>query len=220
MRSLIRLTLASAAVAAVACGKEKAPTAAMSEELKRDLQLATTQSPNIAVSADELAPRAQQVVALRPKKAPGPKVIRTETPTVKAAELPKEAAEIKSEIPAVQMIATSMGESDNMAPSAPPAARPAPIPMPTYPGPGSAAGNVSGGGSGGGSGGIGGILGGIFGGGVVIRGGGVGDDHCDPRTDGRRRGGRPTAGGGYVPGAVTPIGGMGGPRALPGRPRM
>ena len=215
MRSLIRLALASAAVTAVACGKDK-PTATMTDDLKRDLQLATTQPSNVTVSAAELSPRSDQAVALKLKKAPGPKVMRSQTPTVKASEAPREVAEIKSEIPQVQMTASAPSESETMAPSAPPAARPAPIPMPTYPGPGPNAGTMNGGGSGGG---IGGVLGGIFGGGVVIRGGGgVGDDHCDPRTDGRRPS-RP--GGGYIPngstGGIAPGGGI---RGVMGRPRM
>jgi len=72
---------------------------------------------------------------------------------------------------------------------------------------------MNGGGSGGG---IGGVLGGIFGGGVVIRGGPVGDDHCDPRTTRRghpigggsiynRPGGYPLPGGGMTHFPITPM---------------
>jgi hypothetical protein len=161
VRSIIRLTLATAAVSAIACGKSKAPTAAMSEELKRDLQLATAQ-PTLTVSPDELAPRSQQEMALKPKKAPGPRVIRSATPTLKASEAPREVAEIQTEIPQVQVVASAPSESESPAPSAPPAARPAPVPMPTYPGPGTNTGAGNGGESGGG---IGAVLGAIFGGG-------------------------------------------------------
>jgi hypothetical protein len=213
VRSIIRLTLASAAVTAVACGGKDKPTASMTDDLKRDLQLATSVAPNVTVNADELAPQSQKAVALKLKKAPGPKVIRSQTPTVKASVAPREVAEIKNDIPEVQMVASAPAPSETVAPMAPPAARPAPLPLPAS-GPGPNQGSMNGGGSGGG---IGGILGGIFGGGVVIRGGPVGDDHCDPRTDGRR--GRPS--GGYIPnGGMTPVGGIGGIRGVPGRPRM
>ena len=219
MRSLIRLTLASVAVTAVACGRGKTTTASMSDDLKRELQLATSQTQNLRVSPDELTPQSHQELALKPKKAPGPKVIHTEHPTVMASHTPTEVAEIPTEIPQVQAMATAPTESETSAPSAPATARPAQVAMPTYPGPGASTGTASGGEGTGSV--IGAVLGGIFG--AVIRGGAVGDDHCDPRTDGRRGGGgiygpRGPGTGVYAPRpSNTPIvGGMGGMR---GRPR-
>ncbi|HEX3867904.1 MAG TPA: hypothetical protein VHV78_14175 [Gemmatimonadaceae bacterium] len=160
----------------------------MSEDLKHDLQLAT-QAQRIQISPDEITPKAHQDLAMRPKKAPnGTKVIRSNHPTVKASELPVEAAEIKTEIPQVQVMASAPAPSESPTPDAPPLARPSPVPAQTYPGaepiPAS-------------NGGSGGILGGIFG--AVIRGGIVGgDDHCDPRPRGRILGGD---GGGMVLGS-------------------
>src|ERR1051325_1006115 len=183
----------------------------MSDDLKRDLKLATTQAPIVQIAIDELAPKAQKEVALKLKKAPGPKVIRSSRPTVKASPKPTEVAEVKTEIPQVQVMASSTSEAADPAPSAPPVARPAPIPLPTSAG--GSTGTDNGAGAGNAGSGIGAVLGGIFG--AVLRGGVVaGDDHCDPRTDGRRR-----PGGVYGrPNGGTIIGGMGGVtgRQIPG----
>lgn len=196
MRPIIRLTVASVAVAAIACGKGSAPATTMSEDLKKDLQLATTQPPMVQIAADELAPQAQKELAVRPKRNPGPKVVRTRTPTLKAAPQPVEAAEVQAEIPQIQMTAAAPSVSESPAPSAPPMARPTPVPLPSD---GGASGGPSAGGDSGGSGigaAIGSVLGGILGG--MARGGVVvGDDHCDPRTDGRRP--RGSAGPVYTP---------------------
>ncbi|HEX4684904.1 MAG TPA: hypothetical protein VH277_19450, partial [Gemmatimonadaceae bacterium] len=85
VRKLLSLTLASSAIVAIACGKDKTPTStAMSADLKRDLQLAQA-TQNMRINPDEISPQSQQQLALRPKQAPnGPKVIRTEHPRVKA----------------------------------------------------------------------------------------------------------------------------------------
>jgi len=198
--------MASVAVAAVACAKTKSSTTAMSDDLKRDLRLATTQPPVIQVNADELGPQSHKEVALKLKKAPGPKVMRSSHPTVKASQTPREVAEVKADMPAVQVTASAPAESQNPSPDAPPSARPAPIPVPSTSG--SAPGSGSGSGASQGTG-IGSVLGGILGG--ILGGVVVGDDHCDPRTDGRRRG----RGGVYGPrggGGVIIIPGGGYPR--------
>ncbi len=197
MRKLITLTLASTAVVAIACGKgnTRAPTA-MSEDLKRDLQLAS-HTQDIQLSPDEVTPKAHQELALKPKKAPnGPKVIRSEHPTVRASAKPVEVAEIKSDVPQVQVMASSPAPSETPAPDAPPMARPAPIPAQSYP----SAGQIPAANTG-----SGGILGGIFG--AVLRGGIGDDDHCDPRRAPPR--GRPVGGDIYR-------GGMGGTPGIAG----
>lgn len=212
MRKTFTLTLASTAVVAIACGKGKSPaTTAMSADLKHDLQLAaTTQS--ISINPDEVSPASKQELAVRPKAAPsGPKVIRSEHPTVKASAMPVEAAqaEVKTEMPQVQVAASSPAPAATPSSDAPPLARPAPVPTDNYPstgtmptsgnGPNRGGGNTGNGGIGGG---IGGIFGGIFGG---------DDDHCDPRP--RPHGGRPIGGdGGYGR-----PGGMPGTRPMGGR---
>jgi hypothetical protein len=205
------LTLASTAVLAIACGKSKpTDTSAMSADLKRDLQLASA-SQNLRINPDEIAPKSKQELALKPKAAPsGPKVVRTNHPKVKASPTPKpqEVAEVKTDIPQVQVMASAPAPSETPAPDLPPLARPAPVPAQSYPTTASIPTTNSG---------SGGILGGIFG--AVIRGGIVGgdDDHCDPRTMPRR--GRPIGGDVYGrPGGMGGMGGMGMPHGI-ARPR-
>lgn len=212
MRKLITLTLASTAIVAMACGKDKPRSSAtMTDDLKRDLQLAT-QTPNIQISPDEVSPQAKQELAVRPKKAPnGPKVIRSERPTVKASSKPVEAAEVKENVPQVQVMASTPAPSENPTPDAPPMARPSPVPAQTYPSTGSIPGN--GGGSG-----VGSVIGGIIG--AVLGGGMIGDDdHCDPRTTRR---GHPIGGGSIYQrpnGYPMPRGGSGFPITPINRPR-
>jgi hypothetical protein len=208
VRKLMTFALASVAVVAVACGKgnTRAPTA-MNDDLKRDLQLAS-HTQNIQISPDEVTPQARQELALKPKKAPsGPKVIRTQHPTVRASAAPVEAAETETEIPQVQVMASAPAPSETPAPDAPPMARPAPIPAQSYPSTDRIP-VANGGGT------MGGILGGIFG--AVIR--GVGDDdHCDPRRGPQR--GRPVGGDIYGGGMVGPGGIAGGRLPTPMMPR-
>jgi hypothetical protein len=204
VRKVIQWTLVPIAIVAVACGKGNSrASTAMTEDLKRDLQLAS-HTRDIQISPDEIAPKSHQELALKPKKAPdGPKVIRTEHPTVKASAIPVEAAEIKTDVPQVQVMASAPAPSETPSDDAPPLARPAAVPTQGYPGatPIPAGNNGS-------------VLGGIFG--AVIRGGAVGDDdHCDPRG-GPRRGGRPIGGDVYMPrsGGIIGIGGMGAGRRM------
>ena len=199
MRPIIRLTLASLAVAAVACGRDSAPTTTMSDDLKNDLKLANSQPSVMQIAADELAPKASNELSVRPKKNPGPKVTRSKKPTVKASAQPVEVAEVDTKMPDVQMVASGPSDSPT-ANSAPPMARPSPAPLPATGSAGRATGGENGAGSGIGT--IGVVLGGILGG--MARGGGVGgDDHCIPQGGGRiPRGAGPI----YMP---NPMGGYG-----------
>jgi hypothetical protein len=164
VRKVIQWTLVPVALVAVACGKgsSRAPTA-MTDELKRDLQLAS-HTRDIQISPDEVAPKAKQELSLKTKKAPqGPKVIRTEHPTVMASATPSQAAEIKTDVPQVQVMASAPAPSETPSDDAPPLARPSASPVPTQSYPGAAPIPASNNGS---------VLGGIFG--AVIRGGAVG----------------------------------------------
>jgi len=211
VRKVILWTLVPAAIVAAACSKDSSRTSktAMTDDLKRDLQLASA-TQNIQISPDEVTPKSHQELAIKPKKAPnGPKVIRSEHPTVKASATPAQAAEIRTNIPQVQVMASAPAPSETPSPDAPPMARPSP--MPTINSPGAQPIPANGGGS---------VIGAIFG--AVIRGGIVGDgDDCDPR--GMPHGGHPIGGdiygrnpmGGIV-GGMGAIGGMGGMRR--GRP--
>ena len=105
---------------------------------------------------------------------------------MKASATPVQVAEIKTDIPQVQVMASAPAPSETPSDDAPPLARPAAMPGQSYPAatPIPASNNGS-------------VLGGIFG--AIIRGGAVGDDdHCDPRG-GRRGGGRPIGGDVYMP---------------------
>ena len=206
MRRIIQWTLVPAVILAVACkGETRSPTA-MDNDLKRDLALASA-TRDITISPDEVAPKAHQDLALKPKRAPqGPKVIRTQRPTVKASAVPVEVAETPTEVPQIQVMASAPAPSETPTADAPPLARPSPVPAPSYPGTAAIPATS-------GSGGMGGILGGIFG--AVIRGGAVGDDdHCDPRGGQARRpqGGRPIGGDVFVMPGAAGMGGMGGMR--------
>jgi len=206
VRRIIQWTLLPVAVAALACKGDSRSPVAMSDDLKRDLQLASA-TQDLKISPDEIAPKSKQELALKPKAAPnGPKVIRSRHPTVKASVTPVEAAEVETQVPQVQVMASAPAPSETPTADAPPLARPSAMPAPSYPGASPIPAN----------GGSGGILGGIFG--AVIRGGIGDDDHCEPR--GRRpNGGRPIGGDIYGrPGGIGGIGGMGGP-VMRGRPR-
>ena len=213
MRKFIQWTFVPVAVVALAaCGKgdAHAPTA-MNADLQRDLKLASaTQS--LQINPDEVAPKSHQDLAVRPKQAPqGPKVIRSEHPTVKASAKPAEVAEIKTQVPQIEVMASAPAPSETPSTDAPPLARPSPVPAQTYPSTERIPDNGAGTGSG--------VLGGIIG--AVIRGGMIGDDdHCDPRGP-HRGGGRPIGGdvsgvGGGIIGGI--MGGMAGGRIPRRRP--
>jgi len=199
VRKVIQWTLVPAALIVAACSKGKAPTStAMTEDLKRDLKLASA-TQNIQISPDEISPKSKQELALRPKKAPeGPKVIRPEHSTVKSTAPTTTVAEIPTDVPQVQVMASAAAPSETPSDDTPPLARPSATPATGYPG----ASPIPSRGSGG-------ILGGIFG--AVIRGGVVDDDHCDPRGGPRRGGGR-SIGGDNLPIFGGGIGSMGGTR--------
>lgn len=211
MRKLMTLTLASTAVVAIACGKDKAQRTAMSADLQRDLKLASA-TQDIRINPDEVTPQSKQDLALKPKKAPnGPKVIRTPHPTVNASAVEQQVAEIPTEVPQVQVAAAAPAPADSPS-DAPPLARPSA--MPTVNTPGGAGAGSERGSAGGGS--AGGVLGGIFG--AVLRGGIVGDDdHCDPRSAPRIPRGTVTDVSHPVGGGV--FSGMGNARGIPGRGR-
>src|SRR3569833_2327000 len=104
VRKLLTAPPAPPGPAAAACSK-KVPVAAMSDDLKNDLKLAST-TQDIRINPDEITPAAKPEVALKVKKAPsGPKVVRTQRPTVMASAKPVEEAEIPSEVPDVQTTA-------------------------------------------------------------------------------------------------------------------
>ncbi|MDB4877603.1 MAG: hypothetical protein JWM41_4049 [Gemmatimonadetes bacterium] len=207
MRRIIQWTLVpAAAIAVAACSKggSRTPTA-MNDDLKRDLKLAS-QTQSMQINPDEVSPKSQQQLALKPKKAPeGPKVIRSEHPTVKASARAVQVAEIKTDIPQVQVLASAPAPSETPTSDAPPLARPSAVPTQGYPGAQPIPGNGGGGGG----------IGAIFG--SILRGGVVDDDHCDPRGGGGRRGGgHANPGDIYHPNGTGGMMGAGGILGMPG----
>jgi outer membrane biosynthesis protein TonB len=192
--TLIRLALPVALLAA--CGRDARRSATgTDDDLQRDLKLASTSRMDLAephatlpatVSDFETPPAASPAPATRIVRKPGPKAVRAKHPTVAAAPESR---------PAESTEAPTVAEAPTAAPQPTTREEPSPstdgVPMPrptsapaTDPGAGNGRGTGTGASDGQGSGGWGGVIGGIIG--AVIRGGGVGDDHCDPRTDGRR----------------------------------
>lgn len=222
MRKTIPLSVLSAAVIAAGCSKG-APSGAMNDDLRRDLKLATSAdlgmsaTSSLHISPDELGPQSKPVTSVKRTPKPGPKVIRSSHPTVKASRKPVEVAEVPESAPPVEETApASEVTTTEEIPSAPPMARPAPVDAPE---PASAAGSSTGGGSG-----VGSVLGGIAGiliRGAILSGGGADGDHCEPRS--RPRGGVYGGRGGVYggnPGGVYPRpgGSLSYPRARPRGP--
>jgi hypothetical protein len=181
------------AVVVAACGRNSAPAnRAMSDDLKRDLQLATTSGLDLASqqrAASFPLTEIPQASAPSPtptlRKGAGPKAVRSKHPTLKASPEPTVVA--NAEEPQTEVMQKDPSPTTEPTPDPTAPAVPRPSPMPTNPDGGEGAHGHGGGGSRPGAN-DGGVLGTIFG--VILR-GGIGDgDHCDPRSDGRGRGRR------------------------------
>jgi hypothetical protein len=185
VRTLSRVsTLTAALTLAVACGRDsQRPTSAVKDDLKRDLQLASSPGLNLAnqqrtanYALTETPELRSPTPARTIRKKPGPKAIRSDKPTVKGTPEETVAAEAPStQTETVEMAPAPLPTTETvMAPSAPAVPRPTAIPVS---GPMGATGSGIGRGTDGPGDGV----------GVIIRGGGIGDDdHCEPM--GRRRG--------------------------------
>jgi hypothetical protein len=184
MRKTYLLLAGAGAVLLAACSGDK--KAAMNDDLKKDLELASSNDGiTLANSSDNAG---TQVVSAIERTTPP---VRQQTPSTRVRRhrvAPKAPPQVvRTEAPAT--VAESEPQSVAPEPVAndptPVSPRPQPVAV-TYPS-GSTTGGDDGRASGGS--GVGAVLGTILG--AVIRGGVVGDgDQCDPRTDGRRaRGG-------------------------------
>lgn len=179
----------SLALLVSACSKRPEPTAALPDELKKDLAVASA-------SVSQLATAPQSYQRMRfvsdierthaSVPAARPKVSRHHEHTAPSAHaLGNPVVSFASRT--LQAVATPAAESPAPEPTLVVAARPAPEPMVAQPGGPSDA--VVEEGHGGGLGALGGVIAG-----AVIRGGRSSTDKCDPRTDGRLNGsirGRP-----------------------------
>lgn len=175
MRTTTRFVLIGTAglIAAACSGRD----GAMSDDLKKDLDLASS-TDGIALATP--AAKGSQVVSaierttpLAPKRvAQSARVARHKPAPTPPAPVETQKADVSEEV-APEPVAVAPAPTD---PAPTTSQRPHPIDMPT--GAGTQVGR--GGGSD-----VGRVLGGILS--VVLRGGGVDGDECDPRTDGRRR---------------------------------
>jgi outer membrane biosynthesis protein TonB len=210
------LLLAGAAVLAACSGDKKV---SMNDDLKKDLELASSSD---GITLANSSPNAgQQVVSAIERTTPP---VKQQTPTNRVRRhkpAPKSPPQVvRAQAPAT--VAQNEEQSVARAPVDPTPVSPRPQPVAvSYPSGASSGGDdgrVSSGGSSAGA-----VLGTILG--AVIRGGVVGDvDNCDPRIDGRHR--RYPAGvilGPRIPGRVIPrnggitIGGVTIPRIAPPR---
>jgi hypothetical protein len=188
MRAIGTLSILPLALVALACGdrKTRPDGVALSEDLRRDLELAKSGGLELASSAQTFQ-RAQVVSAielpppapprpskttkkpLRPRPAPAPKP--AVSPDLRAVPEPvaePQVAEVTPEAQAPEQVPTIEAEP---AAEPLPARRPRPIPV-SFPGDGDVAMEGEEEGQGGGV--------------VVIRGGGVGEDKCELHPRGRR----------------------------------
>ena len=174
MRKLVSLAGIAGLLAVAACNSKNA---VMSDELKKDLEVASTT--NAINLASQQAPGSQVVSAIERTTPPAPKRIASSQRVAKHKAAPKGIAAPV----AVQKADVSTEVESQPVEVAPapvePATLPSPRPQPVASTTGSGRDEGRGGGSN-----IGAVLGGIFG--AVIRGGGVDGDNCDPRTEGGR----------------------------------
>jgi hypothetical protein len=186
MHAIGRMAALPLAAFALACGGESTKTASKSMDASMQKDLALASSPNLELASSARSQRQQMVVsdiertrgaapvrAATKSKAPNKAAAPARTPTVVAVHTPK------PEVPQAPTVVAQADPAPVPADPEPPVSispRPEP-PVIVSPSPGIEIGRRQGGG-----------LGGIIG--VVIRGGGVDGDHCDPRgTVGARRGG-------------------------------
>jgi len=196
MRTTLKFSIAAlaATVAVSACGDARATEAAQ-DDLKRDLELASSTAMTLAtpkvdaslLSSMETKPLGTPEAAKVVKKGAGSRALHSQTPTVRATtDVDVAAVNELDEIVETESIAPVPEPSNEPVAIAP---RPQPIVVQTG---GSGDYGTSGNG------------GGVFGGGsgVIIRGGGVDGDDCDLHRGGRR--GMPTRGPIYIPTATAP----------------
>ncbi|HEX6060264.1 MAG TPA: hypothetical protein VFZ11_14740 [Gemmatimonadaceae bacterium] len=207
MRALALLTTLPLALLA-ACGADDAAPS-VSDDLRADLRLASSGSMELAsavrgdsmvVSAIERTPARAASPAATPRRSATPRVrVPRPVPEATPEPAPDPAPAAATEEP--EVIAEAPAPSD-----LPAATRPVPVSFPSGGGEGAE------GARGGDGPGMGEVVGTVIG--VVIRGGGVGDDHCIPRT--RRGRGRP---GPVLTGIPGRTGGLPSP-TFPGRTRF
>lgn len=189
MRNILAKLVVPVALAAAACSQGPSRSAGMPDDLQKDLELASASAPVLATPAGDYQPMRfvseveQARVAAPVERTRAPRRVAARAAALDQAETSTPAPEPEQEIQVAQAPAmapeTPAPASD--VPSVPTVApRPAPMPVDVPAMEGEGRGGVQPG-PGPGRGGIG--IGDVIG--VVIRGGGVGPDHCPPRRRGR-----------------------------------
>lgn len=195
MNKFVKFSVLPVAALAVACGRGKSADkdAALTADLKRDLAAASASGVELANSSDYQRTRVVSAIESPATSAPvrkrnvhKPVAHPASAGEGQVAKSPEPAIENKVEVaqpePSTETPIPTVETPTTVA------ATPRPVPVGTAPASTDVGSGAVGGGShGGGLGGIGEAIGTIIGV-AVIRGGGGGIDHCDPRTD--RRGGR------------------------------
>lgn len=174
MRKLVGMAGIAGLLVAAACNSKDA---VMSDDLKKDLDAASTS--NSINLATPQTPANQVVSAIERTTPPAPRTVASSQRVAKHKAAPKG-------VPAPVRVREADVSTDVEAQPvevAPAPVDPAPLPSPRPQPVASTGGGDREGRAGGGGSSIGSVLGGIFT--VVIRGGGVDGDQCDPRTDGR-----------------------------------
>lgn len=196
MNKLVKLSVLPVAAFAVACGRGKSPEqTALTADLKRDLEAASSSGVELASTARDYQPTRfvssiespRSSAPVRRRNVRRPVATHSAAPEQQTAKTPDPAPENKVEIAEIEQSteapAPAIDTPTNVAVS------PRPTPVGAAPATQDAGSGGSGGGSrGGGLGGIGEAIGTVIGV-VVVRGGAGGIDHCDPRTDRRPRNG-------------------------------
>ena len=178
----------------LACGRRPNNSDAMAADVQRDLNLAMSAPRALRISPDEVRPESKSLQGVSIRRAAGPRVTPSDQPSLAASRSETQRIDLPQKLPDPQMtsVATATSPVIGVTPA------PAPIPAPSA-GESSEPGERSG---------VFDPAHGIVPRGTVIRGGGVGDDHCDPKRD-------PRGGGVWGGGIFRPGGGMGTGRAIP-----
>jgi hypothetical protein len=191
----MKLSIAALSLVAgiVACGDGRATDTAKQEDFKRDLQLASSSTMDLAgpkvdpalLASLETKPQGAPEASLTVKKGAGNRAVRSNSPTVRATP-ETDVAALDESSEEVETVTTAPVPEPSNEPVAV-APRPTPVVIQSGGGAGDYGNSGNGGGVFGGGGGI---------GGVVIRGGGVDGDRCEIHNG---RGGRTRGGPIYIP---------------------
>jgi hypothetical protein len=181
----LKLSIAALALAAglAACSGGRATDTAKADDFKRDLQLASSTSMDLAggkvdpalLSSLETKPQGAPQAANTVMKGAGNRAVRSKAPTVRATPEMDVAATDDNSEQATTVTTAPVPEPTHE----PVAVAPRPVPIVVQAGDASSGDYGTSGNGGGVFGGGGGI------GGVIIRGGGVDGDHCEPHGRGR-----------------------------------